>query len=148
MTDMITYELTPEDLTFYTDKTGGIKAGGFSVNSSLLKSQLQPAPIGGNKSKSKPKINLDNNETKVSEKFDNMIIPAGLLYLHQTNNHGNITSEYGAIEVCEMNDSIPEDLYSKLVNLAEIKEHNKKLTRNKKFKKQIKKGKKTRRVYN
>ena len=62
MTDMITYELTPEDLIFYTDKTGGIKAGGFSVNSSLLKSQLQPATIGGNKSKTKSTINLDNNE--------------------------------------------------------------------------------------
>lgn len=145
---MITYELTPEDLTFYTDNTGGIKAGGFSINSSLLKRQLQPSTVGGNNIKTKTKINLDNNETKVSEKFDNMIIPAGLLYLQQTNNHINIKNDYGTIEVCEMNDLIPEDLYSKLVNLAEIKEHNKKMTRNKKYKNQTKKGKKTRRIYN
>jgi hypothetical protein len=145
MTDMITYELTPEDLTFYTDKTNEIKAGGFSINSSLLKNHIEQVSTGGNKNKNKQKskINLDNTETKVSEKFDNMIIPAGLLFLQQNTNHGNM-SDYGAIEVCEMNDTIPEDLYSKLLSLAEIKEINKKMTRNKKHK--IKKNKKTRRV--
>jgi hypothetical protein len=144
MTDMITHELTPEDLTFYTDKTSEIKAGGFSVNSSLLTNKIQQASIGGSKRKSK--INLDNNELKVSEKFDNMIVPAGLLYLHQNTNNGYLDSNYGTIDVCEMSHSIPDDLYSKLLSLAEIKKTNKKQTRNKKNKLQNKKAKKTRRV--
>ena len=138
--------ISGEDLVYYS-KNGVIQAGGYSINSTLLKNN-KPAVYGGKKQKS-TKINVSDNEneSKVSDKFNNMVVPAGLLYLDQTvNNNNNSTSEYGPIEICEMDDVVSDDLYSKLVNFAEIneKEHKKKATRGKKHK--TSRGKKTKRV--
>ena len=120
--------ISGEDLVYYS-KNGVIQAGGYSINSTLLKNNI-PAVYGGKKQKS-TKINMseNDNESKVSDKFNNIS-----------------TSEYGPIEICEMDDVVSDDLYSKLVNLAEIneKEHKKKATRGKKHK--TSKGKKTKRV--
>ena len=135
------FELVPEDLTYFKDeKTGGIKAGGYSINSTLLSSNTSPI-IKGGKKRTLDTTNISNLENKVSDKFNNMVIPAGLLYLHQSLPH----TSYGPIEVCEMDDVIPEDLYSRLVALSEVKEKEKqkKLTRNKRNKVAVKKGRKT-----
>ena len=131
-----------DDLVYYT-KNGVIQAGGYSINSTLMKNNLPAVntyTTGGKKHKS-TKINMYENESKVSDKFNNMVIPAGLLYLDQTIN--NNKEEYGPIEICEMDDVVSDDLYSKLVNLAEIKEkeHKKKSTRGKKNKTSTKKTK-------
>ena len=149
MTD-INYELTPDDLIYHTSKNGEIKAGGFSINSTLLKQKIPVVKTGGKKQKPNININITDSDNKVSDKFDNMVIPAGLLYLHQSMNNtadNNAGTDY-AYEVCEMNDVVPEDLYNRLVNLAEIKteksEKSKKLTRNKKNK--LKKKRNTKRV--
>lgn len=140
-------ELTPDDLIYHTSKNGEIKAGGYSVNSTLLKNYM-PVVKGGKKSKN-ININSTDSDNKVSDRFNNMVIPAGLLYLNQNMNDNDSVS-VSEIEVCEMADVVPEDLYSKLVNLAEIKEtketKSKKLTRNKKLKSKKNKNKKTKRV--
>jgi len=90
-----------DDLVFNTDKNGNITAGGFSVDSCLLKSGVSP-------------ITTINNGTKkggsVSSIFNNLAVPAGLLYMQQslatsyTSNNGNET--------------ISDTLYDKLLNLA------------------------------
>jgi hypothetical protein len=124
---MIKNELGPNDLTYYKDGSGLIKAGGFSINSDLLKHNQSPMAKGGKKE--------NNDENRVSVQFSSMVIPAGLLFLHHNN-------EYGPVEMCEMDNVVPDDLYSRLVSLAEIKENQKKLSRSKKTK--TNKGKKTR----
>ena len=128
--------LGPDDLTYYKDGAGLIKAGGYLINSELLKNNQSPMTKGGKKQKPSA---IDDN--RVSEKFNSMVIPAGLLFMHTQDNN---ESDYGHIEMCEMNDTVPEDLYSRLVMLAEIKEKQKKLSRNKKTK--IIKRKKTKRI--
>lgn len=136
---MATITIGGDDLVYYT-KNGVIQAGGYSINSTLMKNNLPAYTTGGKKHKS-TKINMYENESKVSDKFNNMVIPAGLLYLDQTIN--NNKEEYGPIEICEMDDVVSDDLYSKLVNLAEIKEkeRQKKTTRGKKNKTSTKKTK-------
>jgi len=147
---MNTLNINGDDLVYYT-KNGQIQAGGYSINSTLLKNNIPAVNTYTGGKKHKPtKINMseNDNESNVSDKFNNMVIPAGLLYLDQTiNNNKNSANEYGPIEICEMDDVVSDDLYSKLVNLAEIKEkeHQKKSTRGKKHTKKTK-GKKTKRV--
>ena len=67
--------LKSDDLVFNTDKNGNITAGGFSVDSCLLKSGVSP-------------ITTINNGTKkggsVSSIFNNLAVPAGLLYMQQS----------------------------------------------------------------
>jgi hypothetical protein len=138
--------ISGNDLVYYT-KNGIIQAGGYSINSTLLKNNIPAVNTytGGKKQKS-TKINMSTDTEKVSDKFNNMVIPAGLLYLDRTIN--NSANAYGPIEICEMGDVVSDDLYSKLVDLAEIKEkeHQKKSTRGKKYNKKTTKGKKTKRV--
>ena len=142
--------ISGNDLVYYT-KNGIIQAGGYSINSTLLKNNIPAVNTysgGGGKKHKSTKINLTtDDDSKVSDKFNNMVIPAGLLYLDQTINN-NSANEYGPIEICEMDDVVSDDLYSKLVDLAEIKEkeHQKKSTRGKKYNKKTTKGKKTKRV--
>jgi hypothetical protein len=135
-------ELTPDDLIYYTDKYGKINAGGYPVNSKFL-NEHKPIMLKGGKKHDTTKINLKTSEgeNKESDKFDNMVIPAGLLYLHKSLN--TPYSDYGTIEVCEMDDVIPDDLFSRLVTLAEIHQKQKKLSRSKKLK--PKKNKNTKR---
>ena len=140
-------QLTPEDLIYYTDKSGEIKAGGYSINSKLLANN-KPIMLIGGKQNTSVNLNLDSSQAEQenisSHKLDNMVIPAGLLYIQQSLNKTH-TPEYGAIEVCEMDDVVPEDLYSRLMKLAEVKEQKqKKLSRNKKHK--VKKNKNTKRI--
>jgi len=129
--------LVSNDLTYYKDGGGVIKAGGYSINSELLKNNQSPMTKGGNKKHK-------NDENRVSDKFNSMVIPAGLLFINKSLPPNNNESDYGQIEMCEMNNVVPDDLYSRLVTLAEIKEKQKKLSRNKKTK--MNKGKKTKRL--
>lgn len=142
-------ELGPEDLTYFVDKTNEIKAGGFSIKSSLLGGK-KPLLVKGGK-KHSININQDEDKNTVSDQFNNMVIPAGLLYLHQSLNSANTnTDDYGTIQVCQMESSVPDDLYTRLVDLAELKEKEKekKLSRNKKLKIiKTTKAKKTKRLH-
>ena len=118
-----------DDLVYYTTKNGEIKAGGYSVNSTMLQKKK---PVNVNVNVGGKKKNNSINEINVSDKFNTMVVPAGLLYLDENLNTN--TNDHEPIEVCEMNDIVPDDLYSKLMNLAEIKEKQKKTTRARKHK--------------
>jgi len=103
----------------YNMNDGKIMAGGYSVNSILLNGQ-QPAMYQKEGGKSK-------NE-KVSDRFKNLAVPAGLLYINES------VSENTKINDAKINDAknndakindskindtiINDDLYEKLLHLA------------------------------
>ena len=93
--------LKSDDLVFNTDKNGDITAGGFSVNSCLLKSGVSPITT------------INNGSQKggsVSAIFNNLAVPAGLLYMQQS-----LATSYTPENGDEM---ISDTLYDKLLNLA------------------------------
>jgi len=96
--------LKSDDLVFNTDKNGVITAGGFSVNSCLLKSGVSPITTINNGS---------HKGGSVSAIFNNLAVPAGLLYMQQS-----LATAY----IPENGDeTISDTLYDKLLNLASNK---------------------------
>lgn len=138
---MTSCELTPSDLTFYK-KDGLIQAGGFTINSCLMNNNV-PLLIGKGGAKKNKNINLVQHD-KVSESYDQLAVPAGLLYIHQSI-MPSTSGEVPNIEMCETSKPIPDDLFDKLVELAEVKNAHRKYTRSKKSKLSSK-HKKTKRV--
>lgn len=136
---MTTYDLTPSDLIFYK-QDGQIQAGGFSINSCLMKNRV---PVVGGAKKPKVKnINMESNGTeRVSEQFDVLAVPAGLLYIHQSAMPFN---NVPTIEYCEKDEIMSDSMFDKLVELAEVQNAHRKFTKSKKSK--INKHKKTKRV--
>jgi hypothetical protein len=93
--------LKSDDLVFNTDKNGDITAGGFSVDSCLLKSGVSPITT------------INNGSQKggsVSEIFKDLAVPAGLLYMQQS-----LATAYSSGNGDEI---ISDSLYDKLLNLA------------------------------
>jgi hypothetical protein len=108
-----------DDLVFNTDKNGNITAGGFSVDSCLLKSGVSPITT------------INNGSQKggsVSEIFKNLAVPAGLLYMQQS-----LATSYSTGNGDEI---ISDTLYDKLLNLAtdKPKDQKKKKSRRKRKK--------------
>jgi hypothetical protein len=108
-----------DDLVFNTDKNGNITAGGFSVDSCLLKSGVSPITT------------INNGSQKggsVSEIFKNLAVPAGLLYMQQS-----LATSYSSGNGDEI---ISDTLYDKLLNLAtdKPKDQKKKKSRRKRKK--------------
>jgi hypothetical protein len=93
--------LESADLVFNTNDNGDVTAGGFLVNSCLLKSGLSPIATmnGGN-----------HKGGGVSQIFNNLAVPAGLLYMQQ--------SLATASPSGTGDETISDDLYDKLLNLA------------------------------
>ena len=127
---MTSCELTPSDLTFYK-KDGIIQAGGFTINSCLMNNQMPLIAKGG--AKKNKNINLAQHD-KVSESYDQLAVPAGLLYIHQSIMPNANEVAVPQIEMCEMSKTIPDDLFDRLVELAEVKNAHRKFTRSKKSK--------------
>ena len=88
----------------YNMNDGKIMAGGYSVNSILLNDQ-RPAMYQKDGGKSR--------HEKVSDRFKNLAVPAGLLYINEN------VSENTNINDAMINDAIiNDDLYEKLLYLA------------------------------
>jgi len=106
--------LESSDLVFNTNDNEDVTAGGFLVNSCLLKSGLSPIATmnGGN-----------HKGGGVSQIFNNLAVPAGLLYMQQ--------SLATASPSGSGDETISDDLYDKLLNLAmdKPKSHRKKKSR-------------------
>jgi len=110
----------PADIVFNTNENGDVTAGGFSVNSCLLKSGLSPiATMNGSSQKG----------GSVSEIFKNLAVPAGLLYMQQS-----LASSFPSDN---NNETVSDALYDKLLNLATDKP---KLQKKKKSRRKIKKS--------
>ena len=126
----------------YNTVGGNTTAGGYSVESVLLKQgmpALYSANVGGGK------------EEKVSDRFKHLAVPAGLFYMHE-----NVHNSARINDKNDKNDSniINDDLYEKLLKLAEhdVKEsHNKQYKQTKKRANKLNKNKvthkKTKRKY-
>jgi len=113
-------ELSQNDLVLYTNPDGKIYSGGFNLNSILFNKDLSPIF----------NINTQDNQfggAKVSDLFENLAIPRGLLYF---NNHK------GGYEPTEGNNNednvIDDDIYNKLLNLVEPKQNKHTKTKHKK----------------
>ena len=91
----------------YNTVGGNTTAGGYSVESVLLK-QGMPALYNDNA------YSGGGKEEKVSDRFKHLAVPAGLFYMHENVNNS-------AREINDKNDSniINDDLYEKLLKLAE-----------------------------
>jgi hypothetical protein len=110
----------PADIVFNTNENGDVTAGGFSVNSCLLKSGLSPiATMNGSSQKG----------GSVSEIFKNLAVPAGLLYMQQS-----LASSFPSDN---NNETVSDALYDKLLNLATDKP---KLQKKKKSRRKVKKS--------
>ena len=107
------------DIVFNTNENGDVTAGGFSVNSCLLKSGLSPiATMNGSSQKG----------GSVSGIFNNLAVPAGLLYMQQSL-ASSFPSDNG-------NETVSDALYDKLFNLATDKP---KIRKKKKSRRNLKK---------
>ncbi len=96
------YNLDGEDLVFYTDISGGIYSGGFSVNSIMMKGEMTPLSSIKTQTNNVPLNNVPLNNVllndnsidkifnggelmsekhinKVSDLFDNLAVPSWLL---------------------------------------------------------------------
>jgi hypothetical protein len=109
----------------YNTTDGKTMAGGYSVNSILLS-----------------KVSVDKvSADKVSERFKHLAVPAGLLYINDTKNINTNTLH-------ESNDIINNELYEKLLSLAQERtsDINKQTSNSKKTKRNNKKNKKNKKT--
>ena len=120
------------ELIFNKDSESGIYSGGFNINSVMMKAGMSPiltvnSQTGGN--------------NKVSDLFDNLVIPNWALSYHMKGGEYKENKEESDDE--DYNNDIDEDLHDKLLGL--VREHDNKLTKlekNKKTRKQKIKSKK------
>lgn len=117
------------DMIFYQDKDEKIYAGGFSVNSIMMKNGISPI------------ITLNNQKSdtnNVSDLFNNLVVPNWAFYLPEKNMYGGnntINSDVDS-DLDEDEHIIDDDLHNKLLDLVkpeEIKRAGKKMTRKERF---------------
>jgi hypothetical protein len=115
-------ELSQNDLVLYSNPDGKIYSGGFNINSILFNKDLSPIF----------NINTQNKQSggsNVSDLFENLAIPRGLL--HFNNPRGGYEPTEGN---AEETDVIDDDVYNKLLNLVDPKQNKHTKTKHKKTK--------------
>jgi len=137
----------PDELIYNND--GGIHSGGFSVNSIMLKSGLSPIMTlnGNNNNVNTGGLQMGGN--KVSDLFNNLVIPTGFLSynytkgpligggIHRRKKFDNDNND----DDDDDDDVANEDLHDKLLNLVKVDKtemQNKSVTNKKTTKKNIK----------
>jgi len=115
-------ELSQNDLVLYSNPDGKIYSGGFNINSILFNKDLSPIF----------NINTQNNQSggsSVSDLFENLAIPRGLLYFNNPRGGYEPTEEDGYED-----NVIDDDVYNKLLNLVDPKQNKHTKTKHKKTK--------------
>ena len=112
---------SPDDLVFYKENDT-IMSGGYLIDSILLKKGVSPIhtrnQYGGYNSDNNNNNNNNNNNTnntKVSNIFENLAVPAGLLYTYSKGNimqHLNNSHKQGGSIV--LDDEIHDDFMQKI----------------------------------
>ena len=128
MTDNETL-LTDNELVLYKNKDNSYKGGGYDVNSILLREGISPIITYNNDNQHGGGL---ANVNLVSKLFNNLAVPAGLLYLQQSVKSNN------KLLNSQNNSTINTNLYDKLISL--MSSPNKK---NKKNKKKTRKARKS-----
>jgi len=115
--------ISAEDLLFYKED-GKIMSGGFNVGSIMMKNGISPMnTMGGSNEKEKEK------SKEIGEIFDNLAIPAGLLYQSYSTTGGYRKFDF-INELDEPRENIlDEDIHEKLVKLIEYIPPNKKYSK-------------------
>ena len=122
----------PDELIYNND--GEIHSGGFSVNSIMLKNGLSPI-ITLNQNNI---ITGGGNESKVSDLFNNLVVPNWSLSYNYKNGGGNNILNNKKNQNEENDDDMLEDsLHDKLLNLVKVdkneihvsRQYNKKLSK-------------------
>jgi hypothetical protein len=105
--------IVAEDLLFYKEDDK-IMSGGFNVSSIMMKNGISPMNTTGGSSKQ------DKEKSKeMGEMYDNLAIPAGLLYQAYSSTGGYRKFDFiNTVENPEDN-IITEDIHDKLVQLIE-----------------------------
>ena len=114
--------MNKEDFIFQSDNDGNLMTGGYKINSKLFKKQMAMKNVNIMKD--------ENNIEKVSDIFNNLAVPAGLLVLTDDVTSSCFNTNYeGPIE---------SNLYDKLLSLVSndnlIKNFNKRYTKKLKHK--------------
>jgi hypothetical protein len=124
-----TSEITSEDLIFYKEGDK-IYSGGFNINSILLKKGI--SPLNSLNRDSYDNSNTIQSSDKVSDLFNNMAVPSGLLYSNSFKPNSNyediIFEKNSSIEkdfyVDDNDEVLDDDIYEKLIELASINKKN------------------------
>ena len=136
-----------EDFVFYRNEKNEVMSGGYKINSILLRNQT---PLFDNKETQHDIVGnaIKDNKHKggsniaINKIFNDLAVPAGLLFLQQNNTLDNVVKDSNLT----MNKNIMSDsLYDKLYNLAsntKIKQSNKTRKYKNKNKKRTRKVKK------
>jgi hypothetical protein len=115
-------ELSQNDLVLYSNPDGKIYSGGFNINSILFNKDFSPIF----------NINTPNNQSggsNVSDLFENLAIPRGLLHFNNPRGGYEPTEEDGYED-----NVIDDDIYNKLLNLVDPKQNKHTKTKHKKNK--------------
>jgi hypothetical protein len=115
------------DLIFFKNSDGDIQSGGFSVNSIMMKQGISPiATLNTN-------TNLTGGSEKVSDLFNNLVIPNWLAYYptkhiggSQYRNKNNTNDRDNSDNSDSEDEIIGGDLHDKLLDLVTFKGTNKK----------------------
>lgn len=117
-------ELSQNDLVLYSNPDGKIYSGGFNINSILFNKDFSPIF----------NINTPNNQSggaNVSDLFENLAIPRGLLHFNNPTGGGRSIEENADDEETNV---INDDIYNKLLNLVDPKQNKHTKTKHKKHK--------------
>ena len=117
-----THPLNENDLVFTSDGKQQIYSGGFSINSIFLKQGISPIKTYNNNT-------ISGGGSKVSDLFDNLVVPSWLLS-YDTINNGSINSLNNNNVDDSDDDYIDETLHDKLYKIMQPQK--KKFTKHKK----------------
>ena len=107
-----------DELVFNVNKELGVYSGGFSVDSVMLKAGLSPIMTINNSIQT-------GGTDKVSDLFENLVIPNWALSYNNKIVGGNISNDNVEKDNEDSDDDIDDDLHDKLIGL--VKEHESKL---------------------
>lgn len=115
------------ELVFNNDNENGIYSGGFNINSVMMKAGMSPILTVNTQT--------GGNNNKVSDLFDNLVIPNWALSYHMKGGDNKENKE--KFDNDDDDDDMDDELHDKLLGL--VREHENKLTKldkNKKTRKQ------------
>jgi hydroxylamine reductase (hybrid-cluster protein) len=111
--------LQNNDLIFYKSDNGNIMSGGYDVESHMLRNGISPMKT----------LNFEQNggkEKKVSNRFENLAVPAGLYYITQSQSK---TKHKEQNNYDKEHTPLPDDIFDKLYEMIEYSDKNKRKTK-------------------
>jgi hypothetical protein len=114
-----------EDLIFYKGINGNIMSGGYDVESHMLRNGISPMKTlnleqnGGIKT-------TDKKESRVSNEFENLAVPAGLYYITQPQSKPKNMAQHS---YDKEHTPLSDDIFDKLYEMIEYNDKKKRKTK-------------------